>query len=216
MKFSQCISFYLTLLVSFISSVTCLKFEIEAKEEGYKNTCIRDFVTEGQMVVVNINSSGSVGDGQTLNFFIVDSLGNQYKDKKDFAGKTRVAFTAHSSAAFDVCFNNVVGHHGPDNLFREIELDIESGSAARDWNAIQAAEKLKPVELELMRIEQLTNEITSELKYLQKREERMRDTNESTNERVQNFSTMVIVALVGLGAWNVYYLRNYFRSKHIL
>ncbi|ODV58527.1 uncharacterized protein ASCRUDRAFT_10121 [Ascoidea rubescens DSM 1968] len=195
--------------------ITALRFEVPA---GSSKKCIRDFISEGQLVVVNIESSGQVGDGQQLNFNIVDSVGNEYRRKKDFAGSTRVAFTAHASAAFDVCFQNLLlrSNNRAKNQFREIELDIEAGSAARDWNAIQAAEKLKPVELELRRIEELTDEIVDELNYLKVREERLRNTNESTNSRVKNFSFLIIISLISLGIWQVQYLRAYFRSKHII
>lgn len=202
-------------LISFVLSVRALHFEVEAVEATRAPTCIRDFVTEGQLVVVSVHSSGSSGDGQKLNMFIRDSVGNEYRNKKDFAGDLRVAFTAHASAAFDVCFQNVLVRKGK-SLSREIELDIEAGSAARDWNAIQAAEKLKPVELELRKIEELTDEIVGELEYLKAREERLRDTNESTNRRVRNFSVAIIIALIALGAWQLTYLRNYFKTKHII
>lgn len=199
----------------FISLASALRFDVPALPSGSEPFCVRDFITENQLVVVKLHSSGRVGDGQVLNFYIVDSVGNEYRKKKDFAGNVRVAFTSHANAAFDVCFENTAAHRGR-NLFREIELDIEAGSAARDWNAIQAAEKLKPAEVELRRIEELTDELVDELNYLKRREERLRDTNESTNARVKNFSLCAILLLVSLGAWQVNYLRNYFRAKHIL
>jgi hypothetical protein len=206
---------FVVFLFSLIVSVRSLHFEVEAVEESKPPVCVRDFVTEGQLVVVNIHSSGSSGDGQALSFFIRDTVGNEYRRKKDFSGDVRVAFTAHASAAFDVCFQNVLQRKGRQ-LMRDIEVDVESGSAARDWNAIQAAEKLKPVEIELRKVEELTDEILQELEYLKAREERLRNTNESTNRRVRNFSVLIIFALVGLGTWQVAYLRNYFKSKHII
>lgn len=90
------------------------------------------------------------------------------------------------------------------------------GSQARDWNKIQAVEKLKPVEVELRRIEELTDEIVDELQFLKSREERLRDTNESTNKRVKLFSIAIIVLLLVLGAWQVSYLRHFFKSKNII
>ena len=97
------------------------------------------------------------------------------------------------------------------NPSRHIELDIDIGADARDWSAIQAQEKLKPVETELRRIEELVNEIVSEMDYLRTREQKLRDTNESTNERVKWFAFGTMGMLVGLGAWQVVYLRAYFR-----
>ena len=94
---------------------------------------------------------------------------------------------------------------------RHIELDIDIGADARDWSAIQAQEKLKPVETELRRVEELVGEIVGEMDYLRTREQKLRDTNESTNERVKWFAFGTMGMLVGLGAWQVVYLRAYFR-----
>ena len=136
-----------------------------------------------------------------------------------------MAFTSHADAAFDVCFENQLVSHRtpfitcPSNLppesvmnpHRHIELDIDIGADARDWSAIQAQEKLKPVETELRRIEELVGEIVSEMDYLRTREQKLRDTNESTNERVKWFAFGTMGMLVGLGVWQVIYLRAYFR-----
>lgn len=94
---------------------------------------------------------------------------------------------------------------------RHVELDIDIGADAKDWSAIQAGEKLKPVETELRRIEELVEEIVTEMGYLRTREQALRDTNESTNERVKWFAIGTMGMLVGLGAWQVVYLRAYFR-----
>lgn len=105
---------------------------------------------------------------------------------------------------------------GQSGLSREIELDVDIGADARDWSAIQAAEKLKPVEIELRRIEEVVAEVVTQMEYLRRREQKLRDTNESTNERVKWFALTVMSTLVGLGAWQVVYLRAYFRSKHLI
>lgn len=96
-------------------------------------------------------------------------------------------------------------------ISRHIELDIDIGADAKDWSAIQAGEKLKPVEAELRRIEESVAEVVSELEYLRTREQKLRDTNESTNERVKWFALGTMGMLVGLGAWQIVYLRAYFR-----
>lgn len=201
-------------LFGVISNTTALRFDIAATSKP-EPICVRDFVNEGQLVVIDILSDGSVGDGQALNLYVRDSVGNEYRKKKDFAGDVRVAFTAPSTTSFDVCLENIAQYAGR-SMSRSVELDIESGSQARDWNMISATEKLKPIEVELRRIEELADEIVDELNYLKNREERLRDTNESTNRRVRNFSILVILVLVALGLWQINYLRNYFRAKHII
>jgi len=97
------------------------------------------------------------------------------------------------------------------NPVRHVELDVDIGADAKDWSAIQAGEKLKPVETELRRIEEIVQEIVAEMDYLRGREQKLRDTNESTNERVKWFAIGTMSTLVALGAWQVVYLRAYFR-----
>jgi hypothetical protein len=101
------------------------------------------------------------------------------------------------------------------NPARHVELDIDIGADAKDWSAIQAGEKLKPAEAELRRIEEVVAEIVAEMDYLRTREQKLRDTNESTNERVKYFAYITMCTLVALGVWQVVYLRAYFRYVHL-
>lgn len=113
------------------------------------------------------------------------------------------------------CPSLAAGRTGSD-ASRHIELDIDIGADAKDWSAIQATEKLKPVETELRRIEEMMAEIVGEMDYLRAREQRLRDTNESTNSRVKYFGVGTTMLLVGLWGWQIMYLRAYFRSKHLI
>lgn len=205
----------LGIILSIFQLTSGLHFELQAEEKP-QPFCVRDFVTEGQLVVINLDTDGSVGDGQEVSLIVRDSIGNEYRRKKDFAGEVRVAFTSPSTVSFDVCLENKLTNGGRKGLYRSIEMDIESGSQARDWNKIKTSEKLKPIEVELRMIEELTDEIVDELNYLKAREERLRDTNESTNSRVRNFSLLIIIVLIIMGGAQLNYLKNYFRSKHII
>jgi len=101
------------------------------------------------------------------------------------------------------------------NPHRAIELDVDIGADARDWSSIQAQEKLKPIETDLRRIEEIVAEVVNDMEYLRAREHKLRDTNESTNERVKWFAFGTMGMLIGLGVWQVIYLRAYFRYVFI-
>ncbi|QIX00257.1 hypothetical protein AMS68_005774 [Peltaster fructicola] len=211
----------LRLLIAFVVPlVAALKFDIQAHpghESASKERCIRNFVARDQLVVVTATVSGSRGDGQVLNMHIKDSVGNDYARPRDISGETRSAFTAHADSAFDVCFENILtAGHAVMNPTKHIELDIDIGADAKDWSAIQAGEKLKPMEAELRRLTEVAIEVVNELDYLRSREMALRDTNESTNERVKWFSLSTMGLLVALGIWQIFYLRAYFRSKHLI
>ena len=110
---------------------------------------------------------------------------------------------------------SALGHY-QGAAVRHIELDIDIGADAKDWSAIQATEKLKPVETELRRVEEQVQEIVREMDYLRTREQKLRDTNESTNTRVKWFGIGTTGILVALWVWQILYLRAYFRSKHLI
>lgn len=95
---------------------------------------------------------------------------------------------------------------------RHVELDVDIGADAKDWSAIQATEKLKPVEADLRRMEEMVSEIVGEMDYLRTREQKLRDTNESTNNRVKWFGFCTTFILIVLWVWQILYLRAYFRS----
>ncbi|KAH3671497.1 hypothetical protein OGAPHI_000199 [Ogataea philodendri] len=213
MQFVELVKF----LVLYATLAASLKLEVPATLHNPPPTCVREPIAGGQLVVVNVNTNGFVGDGQSLTLRIVDSEGNEYRKQRDVAGNFHAAFTTQSSTSLDVCFENrLLNRQREGQLSREIELEVEAGAAARDWNAIQAVEKLKPAEVEFRKIEEMIDEISGEMQYLVRREERLRDTNESTNRRTRNFSVLIMFVLIGVGLWQVQYLRNYFRSKHIL
>ncbi|KAI9811201.1 MAG: vesicle coat component [Phylliscum demangeonii] len=213
----------LPLLVLFLAAASVasgLKFDVHAHPLGHQKRserCIRNFVAKDTLVVVTATVGGTRGDGQEVNMHIKDAVGNEYGRPRDIVGEQRLAFTSHADAAFDVCFENVLlTNPATGNPTRHVELDIDIGADARDWSAIQAAEKLKPMELELRRMEELVAEIVTEMDYLRMREQKLRDTNESTNERVKWFALGTMATLLALGTWQVVYLRAYFRSKHLI
>ncbi|RAL01145.1 40S ribosomal RACK1 domain-containing protein [Aspergillus ibericus CBS 121593] len=200
------------LFLLFVQLTSALKFDLSAVS-GKNERCIRNFVFKDQLVVVTAIVSGNKGDGQVVNMHIKDALGNDHGRPKDIEGETRQAFTSPADTAFDVCFDNqLTTRKAIANPYKSIELDVDIGADARDWSSIQVQEKLKPVETDLRRIEEMVAEIVSEMEYLRAREQKLRDTNESTNERVKWFAFGTMGMLVGLGAWQVVYLRAYFSS----
>ncbi|KAH9900283.1 endoplasmic reticulum vesicle protein 25 [Xylariomycetidae sp. FL2044] len=206
---------YICSLVLLVASVNALKFDLQAQKNPPER-CIRNFVAKDTLVVVTAIVGGSKGDGQRVDMRIKDAVGNEYGRPRDVINEQRTVFTSHADAAFDVCFENTLVGGRVNNPSRHIELDIDIGADAKDWSAIQATEKLKPVETDLRRIEEMIAEIVSEMDYLRTREQKLRDTNESTNTRVKWFGIATTMLLVGLWGWQIMYLRAYFRSKHLI
>ncbi|XP_046797728.1 transmembrane emp24 domain-containing protein 10 isoform X1 [Gallus gallus] len=152
------------------------------------------------------------GPGQAV---ITDSAGHILYAKED-ATKGKFAFTTEDYDMFEACFESklpVGTGRMPDQL---VILDMKHGVEAKNYEEIAKVEKLKPLEVELRRLEDLSESIVNDFAYMKKREEEMRDTNESTNTRVLYFSIFSMCCLIGLATWQVFYLRRFFKAKKLI
>ena len=93
---------------------------------------------------------------------------------------------------------------------------MKHGVEAKNYDGLGDAAKLKPLEGELKRLEDLSESIVQDFAHMRQREEEMRDTNESTNSRVLYFSIFSMCCLLALATWQVLYLRKYFKSKKLI
>ena len=78
------------------------------------------------------------------------------------------------------------------------------------------AEKLKPMEIELKKLEDLTEATVQEFARMKQREQEHKDTNESTNQRLLHFSVFSTICLVALAVLQVLYLKRYFKQKKLI
>jgi len=67
--------------------------------------------------------------------------------------------------------------HYPDGQPKRISIEYKVGVDARDYSEVAKKEHLKPLELELRKLEDKAEEIHREMSYQRAREEKMRDTN---------------------------------------
>lgn len=168
------------------------------------------------LVVISV-SAPVQGTFQRLDLEVVDGSRsrNVYQAKRNIMGETRMAITTHADADLGVCFTNTLDPAVKESprYSRAIDLDVDIGADAVDYNAIAKQESLSGLEVEMRKLESVVKEIVDELNYLKRREARMRDTNESTNERVKSFFYLTFASLVVLGVWQVLHLRSYFKKS---
>lgn len=214
--FPTALFFLLLLLLPF---ATAIKFALPPARIPAEK-CIWNAAHPHALVIVTANVGP--GPSQRIDINIIDSTPqrNVYLSKKDINAETRLAVTAHAEGQIGVCFKNYLA---PDvkveiarNMTRTIDLDIDIGADAVDYNAIANQESLSGIETEMRKLEGVVKEIVDELDYLKKREERFSDTNLSTNKRVQSFAWFTLFSLVGLGVWQIFHLRAFFKRKYLI
>ncbi|XP_053613311.1 transmembrane emp24 domain-containing protein bai isoform X1 [Plodia interpunctella] len=116
-------------------------------------------------------------DGQRVDYVVRDSKGHILSQKESIASG-KFTFVTETYDTFEVCFTSKVP---PERrgVSQDVMLDIKIGIEAKNYEGIGEAAKLKPMELELKRLEDLSEAIVQDFTLMRKREEEMRDTNVS-------------------------------------
>uniref|UniRef100_A0A8C2VTM5 GOLD domain-containing protein n=1 Tax=Chinchilla lanigera TaxID=34839 RepID=A0A8C2VTM5_CHILA len=137
------------------------------------------------------NQSGGASSLQTQ-LKIVDSAGHILYSKED-GSKGKFAFTTEDHDMFEVCFKS---------------KDMKHGVEAKNYEEIAKVEKLKPLEVELRCLEDISESIVNDFADTKKkkREEEMHHTNDI-------FS---MFCLFGLATWQVFYLHHFFKAKKLI
>ena len=98
----------------------------------------------------------------------------------------------------------------------QVRLDWKTGVAATDWDNIAKRDKVDAMAMSLRELEAEIKEIHEGMLFFRKREEEMRDLNESTNSRVAWLSVLSLGICVGMSIWQLVYLKKFFMRKKLL
>lgn len=195
----------------FLTCVSAVRFYVPPngkkclKEELHKN------------VVVTGEYELSEAPGLTCSILVTDTRGHTLYSRERFAEtKGKFAFTADEYDIFEICITSHTPGGQPRGTNREVMLQMKHGVEAKNYEDIAKADQLKPLEVELRRLEDLSESIVQDFAYMRQREEEMRNTNESTNSRVLYLSIFSMLCLLGLATWQVLYLRRYFKAKKLI
>lgn len=185
-------------------------------------------VTAGELLVAEYSI---LPLGSKMQVFIFDPQGNQIYSRLAGSEQSGVgsgseshsagfdhkfAHTASKTGEYRTCFQNSVYSPNDGAYVKSVNFEIRTGLTTRDYAAVAKKDSLKPIEVHLKFLEDLTKNIHAELKYLSERETVMRETNQSTSRFVVTFSMLSIVVLVALKIAEGFYLKRYFQAKKII
>ncbi|XP_055321812.1 transmembrane emp24 domain-containing protein bai [Sitodiplosis mosellana] len=175
--------------------------------------CFKDEVQAHQLTVIEFEVSDA--PGQRIDYEIRDSRNFILAKKEGMSHQAKASFTTEVADTYDLC---IISHVSPGIRGQEHEVSIttKKGVEARNYEGIEEAGKFKPLEVDLKRLEDMSDAIVQDFAATRKREEEMRSTNESTNNRVLFFSIFSMCCLLGLATWQVLYLRRYFKAKKLI
>lgn len=174
--------------------------------------CLREEIRQNVLIVGDYEVSHA--PGQKIDYVVTDSKNHILAQNSDI-NKGKFTFVTENYDTFEICFTSKIPSHQRP-VQQEISLNVKRGVEAKNYEMIGEAAKLKPMEVELKRLEDLSTAIVQDFVMMRKREVEMRDTNESTNNRVLYFSIFSMCCLLGLATWQVLYLRRFFKAKKLI
>lgn len=120
------------------------------------------------------------------------------------------SFTASDPGMHQICF------HNNRKEVRRVNLEVETDLAVKDYSELVRQEHLKPLELQFRKAEDKLKAISKEMGKSREREAQLRVTSDAMANRIQWMSFLSISVLLTVSAWQIFYLKSFFRSKKLL
>jgi len=132
-----------------------------------------------------------------------------------YSSEGRISFTSHAPGEHVICmFSNSTAWFSGSQL--RVHLDIQVGEHAINYGDVVQKEKLTELQLRIRQLLDQVEQITKEQNYQRYREERFRQTSESTNTRVLWWSITQTAILLVMGAWQMKHLKSFFEAKKLV
>ncbi|KAG2455280.1 TMED9 protein, partial [Polypterus senegalus] len=136
---------------------------------------------------------------------------------RQYGSEGRFTFTSHTPGEHQICLHS---NSSKFALFAggmlRVHLDIQVGEHATNYAEIAAKDKLTELQLRVRQLIEQVEQIQKEQNYQRYREERFRQTSESTNQRVLWWSIIQTLILVAIGFWQMRHLKSFFEAKKLV
>jgi hypothetical protein len=134
---------------------------------------------------------------------------------RDLDTEGKFAMTTVVGGEFQICFTvNSTRWFGAPKKFR-LDLSLDVGEGALNYEEIAKKEHLSEVETEVRRLTDKVRDIIREQAYQREREVQFRKTSESTRARLQYWSILQVLVMVGTAVFTVSHLGSFFARKKL-
>jgi len=189
--------------------------------QGPNKRCMMLQIPERTLVTGSVSSTRTnpASPHFKTDFWIDDSFGGKHYQKIDIQSEpSKFAFRTHDKPLeYQFCVLNELpdGSAAKQAPSSDIELDVSLNDDLFDNESAHDA-KILPRERDVIHLEAVMRKIVDELDKLHHIEMDLRDTNESTNDRVKYLSILSIIVLVLLCLAQILYLKKYFKTKKLI
>lgn len=114
----------------------------------------------------------------------------------------RDSFTTYNGGYYECCIKN---QHNEEN---EVVFDLKYGVAAKDYSEVAKTKDLKPMELNLLKLEEKSKEIYHLMSYASSHEQIFENQYDSVSSKVASFSILLVIVMIAVGLFQTYYLKQ--------
>ena len=174
-----------------------------------------------QKVMLKVSCSHLIKYGNYLKFYCFlcqitdpDEEDLFYEKLPITSKKQEFLHKVEQRGVYEMCFELHEGR-SPVRVFFHVDykpLSEEGKDTSRQVNK----DEVPSLQNDLQLIERKIKEVSAEIEHAKRQEAYLNKVNEMTSERIQWFSLLSIVVLVGTSLWQVYYLRQFFTAKKLL
>jgi p24 family protein delta-1 len=133
---------------------------------------------------------------------------------ENFQQKIDKSWQLDNNAGYSICLENLSESNDVNVIFDV--LLVSEDPSDDDTNGDLKAKHLTPLEEQLGMSISAANSILHEMRYMEKREARMRVTADSINSRIRIFSFISVAILLAVTYLQVTYLKTYFKKKKLM
>ena len=192
---------------------------LDSVNEHYtpRGRCVLYKIPGHSLVTGKVN--GMAPNNGRIGVYAYDPQGNQPFSRPDLSGEVSFSFrSADIPTEYEICFRmNAKSGYGavPGNPIVPVEIqlshtfDLFDDHKARDL-------KVKPIESEFIRLEEVMRSVVDETSSLAKLQQSMRDVNESTFNSLKYLTILSFLAFIGLNVYQIYYMKKFFKSKKLI
>eukprot|EP00927_Polykrikos_kofoidii_P078376 TRINITY_DN75205_c0_g1_i1.p1 TRINITY_DN75205_c0_g1~~TRINITY_DN75205_c0_g1_i1.p1 ORF type:complete len:235 (-),score=47.53 TRINITY_DN75205_c0_g1_i1:154-780(-) len=182
--------------------VDCIKVTVTVG--GKERKCYAEQAVKQELVVIDVNAEAEKKVSVTVSGPRVTIFSDHGREK------IKTAFTTNEAGPHWLCVTN------EEEQDADIVISVLVGAQAKDFSKIAKKDHLEESQVALRRVEETLHNYHGNVMYIRAREERMRQTNDSTAFRVIGFCIFNVILMIAVGGWQMLYFKRFFRMKKII
>jgi|LauGreDrversion4_2_1035121.scaffolds.fasta_scaffold205839_2 hypothetical protein len=101
---------------------------------------------------------------------------------------------------------------------KELRVNFEflTGVAAKDYSDIAKKSNLKPIELNLKKLEDMLSYLIHDISTILVHEEHTLALNDSLSNKIILFSMITLISMISIGLIETFYIRKYLQNRKII